>query len=179
MPPMWTCRSSTWRGSNHCNWCLKNQDAGRICVQQDDAEQMLAAIKTADVLVLASPTYFARLTAQMAAALDRKRPLLFSQPHRGCMTDKHGVALAVSWGRNSDGETTLLSLINAFMVLEMLPVSHHHSGAFFGAVGVTNPAIIGAEANNRRAVVYETFGLLAAQSVVGRAVDLTRRITRR
>jgi len=163
----------------HCNWCLKNNDDSRICVQKDDAEEILRAIRNADVLVLASPAYYGRMTARMAALLDRTRPLLFSKPHRGSMTDKPGVALTVTWGRNSGGETTLLSMINAFLVLEMLPVSHHASGALFGAVGISNPLIVGAEKENRLSVEHDALGILTAQNVIKRAVDLSGRITRR
>ncbi len=96
-------------------------------MQRDDAEDILNAIKDADVLVLASPVYYGRMTATMAALLDRPRPLLYSKPHKQCMKDKPGVALAVSWGRNSGGETTLISLVSAFLVLEMLPSSSFRS----------------------------------------------------
>lgn len=163
----------------HCNWCLKNEDPERICVQKDDAEPILAKIKDADVLVLASPAYYGRMSGRMASLLDRTRPLIFSKPHRGCMRDKPGVALTVGWGRNSGSETTLLSLIWSFMVLEMIPVSHHHSGAIFGGVGISNPILVNADRDDRQAVASDVVGILAAQQAVNRAVDLCGRIRRK
>ena len=161
---------------NHCNWCLKNVDPARICSQKDDAEEILLKIKAADILVIASPAYYARLTGRLASLLDRTRPLIFSKPHRGVMTDKPGAALTVAWGRNSGSETTLLSILWSFMVLEMLPVSHHHSGALFGAAGITNPALVGADPEERLAVNFDEHGLRAAKNVVLRAHKLARKL---
>ena len=163
----------------HCNRCLKSEDSNRICAQKDDAEPILMKIKACDVLVLASPAYYGRMSARMAAIMDRTRPFLFSKPHRGCMRDKPGVALTVGWGRNSGGETTLQSLIWSFMVLEMLPVSHHHTGALFGGVGISNPLLVNAEPKDRHAVASDVVGIMAAQGAVKRAVDLAGRITRK
>ncbi len=163
----------------HCNRCLKNTDADRICAQTDDAETILAKIKACDVLVLASPAYYGRMSARMAAIMDRTRPFLFSKPHRACMRDKPGVALTVGWGRNSGGETTLQSLIWSFMVLEMLPVSHHNTGALFGGVGISNPVLVNADPKDRHAVAADVVGIMAAQGALKRAVDLAERIARK
>ncbi len=163
----------------HCNWCLKNDNPDRICAQEDEAEPILAKMKACDVLVLASPAYYGRMSARMAAIMDRTRPLLFSKPHRNCMRDKPGVALTVGWGRNSGVETTLQSLVWSFMVLEMLPVSHHNTGALLGGVGISNPALVNADRKNRHAVAGDIVGIMAAQGAVKRAVDLAGRITRK
>lgn len=52
-----------------CEYC-HNQGDGR-CIQQDDEEQVYAALKEAEVLVLASPIYYYTLTAQIQAAIHR------------------------------------------------------------------------------------------------------------
>ena len=160
----------------HCNWCLRNKQDSRICKQEDDAEPLLQKIKRADVLVVASPAYYGRMTGRLASLLDRTRPLIFSKPHRGCMKDKPGVALTVAWGRNSGSETTLLSILWSFLVLEMLPVSHHASGALFGAAGISNPALVFADPKDKLAVRSDVVGILAAQGAVKRAVALHRRL---
>ena len=46
------------------------------CVQKDDMAQILEALKTADVFVLASPVYFWDVTAQLKLAIDRTYALL-------------------------------------------------------------------------------------------------------
>ncbi|MDP8255396.1 MAG: flavodoxin family protein [Candidatus Alcyoniella australis] len=161
---------------NHCNWCLKNKDEGRICKIDDQAEPILHTIKSADVLVVASPAYYGRMSGRLACLLDRTRPFIFSPAHRGCMADKPGVALAVGWGRNAGLETTLQSIVWSFLVLEMLPVSHHNSGALLGAAGISNPLLVNAAPDDKHAVDSDVVGILAAQGVVKRAIDLAGRI---
>jgi multimeric flavodoxin WrbA len=58
------------RGCTACGLCIKNKD--RRCAVRDDAfngwlEKMLAA----DAVILGSPTYFAGMTAEMTALIDR------------------------------------------------------------------------------------------------------------
>ncbi|MCX5866929.1 MAG: flavodoxin family protein [Proteobacteria bacterium] len=162
----------------HCNWCLKNKDVKKICAQNDDGEEILHKIKSCDILVAASPAYYGRMTGRMASIFDRTRPFIFSPAHRGVMKDKLGVALTVGWGRNSGVETTLLSIVYSFMVLEMLPVSYHEGGALFGAAGISNPLLVRREKNDHHAIEADLPGILAAQGVIKRAVDLSGRIKR-
>lgn len=163
---------------NHCNWCLRNEDPARICKQEDDAGPVLARIRESDVLVLASPAYYGRMTGRMSALLDRTRPFLFARPHRGCMRDKPGLALTVGWGRNAGVETTLLSTVLSFMTLEMIPVAHHHTGVMLGAVGLANPGLVGTDMKDRHSVRSDETGIKAARAAVKRAVDLAGRIQR-
>jgi hypothetical protein len=104
------------------------------------------------------------------------RPLVVSKTHHGCMTDKPGVALALSWYRNGGVETTLLSIIYSFLVLEMIPVSSHNSGAFFGGAGLTNLGILSVDPADKRAIESDEVGIASAQGAVKRAVDLFNRL---
>jgi multimeric flavodoxin WrbA len=160
----------------HCDWCLKNKESSQICSQKGDAEEILHKIKACDVLVLATPVYFGRMSGHLASIMDRTRPFLFSKPHRGCMADKPGVALSVGWGRNFGNETALLSIIWGFMILDMIPVSHHHSGALYGAAGVSNPSVVGGSKDDKLTVRHDKSALSAARNVVKRAVSLARRL---
>ena len=56
-----------------CNHCF---DGSGICIQKDDAQTILDALKKADAYVLASPIYFFSLTAQLRLAIDRTYALL-------------------------------------------------------------------------------------------------------
>jgi len=160
----------------HCDWCLKNKNPDRICSQKDDGEEILHKIKACDILILATPVYFARLSGRLASIMDRMRPFLFSKSHRGCMTDKPGVALSVAWGRNYGNETALLSLVWGFLILEMLPVSHHHSGSLLGAAGCSSSSVVGAEPDDKHTILSDKYGLRAAKSVVKRAVELAKKL---
>lgn len=51
-----------------CEYCKRH---GGDCVQQDDQNQVYAAMKKADVLVLASPIYYFMFSAQLESAIQR------------------------------------------------------------------------------------------------------------
>jgi len=56
-----------------CQHCFEH---GGACVQKDDMPQILNALKTADVVVYASPIYYAGVTAQLKATIDRTYALM-------------------------------------------------------------------------------------------------------
>ena len=62
-----------YRGCQGCLTCKTKSDA---CVLEDDLAEVLAAIKSADVLVLASPVYFGDLSGQMKCFFDRTYSLI-------------------------------------------------------------------------------------------------------
>lgn len=57
-----------FRGCQACMMCKKKLDR---CALKDDLEPVLDDIRDADVLVLATPVYFADITAQMKMFIDR------------------------------------------------------------------------------------------------------------
>jgi len=117
----------------HCNWCMAKQTPDRLCAIEDDASPILQKIRDCDVLVLASPGYFSRLSGTMACLIDRTRCFTFGKNGHLALKGKVGVALAVGWCRNLGMETTLASLHGAFLVHEMLAPSCHAAGALYGA----------------------------------------------
>ncbi|MCL1910853.1 MAG: flavodoxin family protein [Leptospirales bacterium] len=56
-----------------CEHCFEEQG---VCVQKDDMQQILDALRRADSLVLASPVYFWGVTSQLKQAIDRMYALL-------------------------------------------------------------------------------------------------------
>jgi len=56
-----------------CAHCF--QETG-VCVQKDDMQTILDALRKADTVVLASPVYYWGVTAQLKSALDRTYALL-------------------------------------------------------------------------------------------------------
>jgi multimeric flavodoxin WrbA len=121
----------------HCNWCITQQTPQKLCAVEDDAVPILHQIRECDVLVLASPVYFGRLSGSMACLIDRTRCLMFGKSGRLALKGKVGVALAVGWSRNFGLETTLASMHNAFLMHEMLAPSCHAAGALYGAAAVS------------------------------------------
>ncbi len=62
-----------YQGCQGCLACKTKQDQ---CILKDDLTEVLAAVKTADVLVLASPVYFGDLSGQLKCFFDRTYSLL-------------------------------------------------------------------------------------------------------
>jgi multimeric flavodoxin WrbA len=58
----------TFQGCQGCRTCKTKTDA---CILEDDLAPVLAAIKEADLLLLASPVYFGDLSGQMKLFFDR------------------------------------------------------------------------------------------------------------
>jgi len=56
-----------------CRHCFTEQG---VCVQKDDMQPILDALRKAEVLVLASPVYYFGFTAQLKLAVDRTYALL-------------------------------------------------------------------------------------------------------
>lgn len=61
-----------------CKGCLSCQTSGK-CIIYDDVEKILVQMKTADVLVFATPIYFYEMSGQMKTLLDRTNPLFPSE----------------------------------------------------------------------------------------------------
>jgi len=158
-----------------CNWCFKKQTATQLCSIDDDAVSVLKKMVLADVVLLASPVYFGRMTGVMASFIDRCRVFVFGAAYEGAMRNKIGGALAVGWLRNSGLETALLAIHQSFLMLEMIPVSHHHSGVVFGAAAVSAPQEKGrASQANKLGILSDSYGLKAARALGKRAVALSQ-----
>ena len=164
---------------NQCNWCFVKQEEGKFCAQKDDMTEIYTEILTADAVFLASPAYIGRMSGLMACMVDRLRALLVGQAYHGKLRNKVGSALAVAWGRNAGVETTLLSLMSAVFILEMIPVgSLYGPGAStFGVAGLSsehgtgkfNPAV-------KLGVLNDEFGIKGAQNLGKRVADVAKLI---
>lgn len=58
----------TYRGCQACNACKSSSES---CVLPDDLAQVLDAVFAADLVVLASPVYYADVSAQLKGFIDR------------------------------------------------------------------------------------------------------------
>jgi multimeric flavodoxin WrbA len=160
-----------------CNFCLTKQKPGKYCSQQDDAQQILEKVEAADIIVLASPVYFLRTSARMAALIDRLRVFVFGNLVRGKLRNKIGVSAAVSWLRNGGLETTHLSHIYAFLTLEMIPVSAHKGVSLLGASAVASINGSGDfDSAIRLGVNEDKAGLDSAKIIMRRAMELVKLI---
>lgn len=156
----------------HANWCLKNQTDTEYCHQQDDMRFIYPKVVEADALFLCTPVYIGRLSGPMACFLDRLRVLVHGNKHAGKLRGKVGAGFAVVWYRNGGMETALLSLVQAFMLFEMLPVGAGMP-SFFGGSGVSSEHGSGKfDRSDFHGVLKDTYGLGTARHSAQKAAEL-------
>jgi multimeric flavodoxin WrbA len=105
---------------NYCKGCRHCASAGR-CIQQDDMNMLIQDLLTAEIVVLASPSYWGEVTGQMKVFIDRSLPLCnVKTGETSVPKGKIGVGVAVRAG-HSKGES------------EHLIETFHH---YFGHLGI-------------------------------------------
>ena len=155
----------------HCNWCLTKQKKGKYCTIKDDMVLLYQSVMEADILFLATPVYLGRLTGPLANFLDRIRCVEFGNVYTNCLADKIGAAFAVTWGRNAGIETALMSITEAFLMLDIVPCGAHMSP--FGAATVSSIHGTGEfDPQDKLQVLKDEWGLNTTRMVVKRAFTL-------
>jgi len=154
-----------------CNWCLKKQEPGRYCSQDDGMSEIYPELMEAAGLIIASPVHFGRLSGTTADFIDRLRVFVHGNITRGAMRNKVGGSLAVAWFRNAGIEQTLITLNTAFQVLSMViaapDLGVHGAGAFSSLEGS------GATGDGDRHLVrQDAIGMASARSVAYRVGEL-------
>ena len=164
------------RDCRHCNWCVTKQTEGKFCSQNDDMTEIFPRVLQADGLLLASPVYIGRLSGYLACFLDRLRVFAFGNLYRGKLHNKVGGALSVGWSRNFGIETTLISIVSAFMILGMIPVGPHHGlGALGGAGGLSSGDGTGKfDPEDKFGILRDEYGLKGARSLGQRIAEISK-----
>lgn len=161
----------------HCNFCISKQKKYQYCSISDDAQAVFEAVEKADILVLASPVYFMRTSARMAAFIDRLRVFVFGNVAGGRLKNKVGMSAAVAWARHGGLETTHLSHMFAFMTMEMIPVSARKCISPLGASAMSGPAgLIPSKDGQASGIRQDKAGLHSAQIMLDRAVEVANRL---
>ncbi len=83
---------------NYCKGCHVCEETGR-CVQRDDMDLVLQDLFAADVVLVASPSYWGDVTGQLKVFIDRCTPLCNAKTGETAVPPgKIGVAVAVRAG---------------------------------------------------------------------------------
>ncbi|MCP4640531.1 MAG: flavodoxin family protein [bacterium] len=90
-----------------CDGCVATGE----CVIDDDMKELTREVLDCDVLVLASPSYWGDVTAQMKTFIDRSRPICEHVRGEYVGKGKRGVSIAV---RAGDGNEENIHLIQCF-----------------------------------------------------------------
>ncbi len=155
----------------HCNWCLRKQEPGRYCAQDDSMAAVYPELMEASGVIVASPVHLGRLSGTTADFLDRLRVFVHGNITRGAMRNKVGGALAVAWFRNAGMEMTLMTLNTAFWALDMVvatPDLGLMGGAAFSSIDGSGMATKG----DRHLVREDRLGMASARSLAYRVGEI-------
>jgi multimeric flavodoxin WrbA len=102
------------RGCLSCYKCFQNKDC-RCSNDKDVLNEILAKMIEADGIILASPTYFSNMTAEMKALIDRCG--LVSSANGGLFVHKVGASVAVA---RRAGAVTTFDALNHFLLYNQM-----------------------------------------------------------
>lgn len=157
----------------HCNWCLRRQTDERRCSREDDLTAVYPKVEACDVLILATPVYFGRLSGHLAAFIDRMRVYVHGNLTAGRLRNKVGGSLAVAWFRMAGLEMTLLTVNQFFYAVNMV-VASPDLGLQGGTAFSSLEGIGRREGDDKLLVLRDQLGVASAVSTVSRAVELAR-----
>jgi len=116
-----------------CYGCFKNRN-GRCAVEKDFANTCIEKMHEADVIILGSPTYFANVTTEMKALIDRAG--LVGKANDDCFKRKLGAAVVAV--RRGGQIHTFNSINHFFLIGQMIVVGssywNHGIGRDIGEV---------------------------------------------
>ncbi len=112
----------------HCDYCIRKQKG---CVQKDDMLELYPKLEWADAWILASPVYQGQVSGQLKTVMDRCRALVAGNPK--VFENKIGAGIAVGGDRTGGQDPTLQTIIDFYIINEMIPVGGGSFGANLGA----------------------------------------------
>lgn len=101
---------------NYCLGCKKCYDSGE-CVWNDDVKSVILDILDSDYVVIAAPSWWADVPAQLKTLFDRTTPYGDTNPYRKFKAEKpiKGIAIAVRAGsREAENDLILNSVEHYF-----------------------------------------------------------------
>jgi multimeric flavodoxin WrbA len=116
------------RGCRACYKCKDSKDQ-RCAVSDDIVNECIAKMVAADGILLASPTYFADVTSEIKALVDRAG--MVSRMNGDMLRRKAGAAIAVA--RRSGAIHTFDSLNHFFLIGQMIVVGSSYWNLGYGA----------------------------------------------
>lgn len=89
-----------------CKTCAKTS----ACVIRDDMDRLHAELRVADIVVIASPSYWGDVTGQLKVFIERCTPLL----HGDFPAGKRGLAVAIRAGQRREENQHLIDTIHHY-----------------------------------------------------------------
>lgn len=118
------------RGCTACYKCKENLN--QKCVIEDDVNEIIGKMLNADAIILSSPTYFADMSTELKALIDRSG--VVARCNGNMLKRKVGAAVVV--GRRGGPVNAFDNINNFFLIEEMIvPGSNYWNIVFGGAKG--------------------------------------------
>lgn len=150
----------------HCDHCIKKREG---CIQKDDMLELYPKLEWADAWLLGSPVYQGQVSAQMKSVLDRCRALVARNPK--VFENKVGAAVAVGGDRSGGQEPTIQTILDFYLINEIIPVAGGSFGANLGGA-------VWSKDQGSRGAENDTEGIKATLRVVDRLIKVTSLICR-
>lgn len=116
------------RGCNACRACFKNKNQ-RCIIENDNVNDYIQKMVEADGIILGSPTYFAMMSPELKALIDRAGYVARAQPD----LLKRKVGAAVVAVRRAGGISTFDAINHFFLINEMIV-----PGSSYWNIGIGN-----------------------------------------
>lgn len=150
----------------HCDHCVKRQQG---CIHKDDMVELYSKLQWANAWLMGSPVYQGQISGQLKAVLDRCRAMVAKNSK--VFENKVGAAMAVGGDRNGGQEPTIQTIIDFYLINEIIPVSGGSFGSNLG--GTLWSRDKGAEGAER-----DTEGMQTVMKTVDRLINVASLIHR-
>jgi multimeric flavodoxin WrbA len=146
----------------HCDYCIRKKKG---CILDDAMGELHEKMLRADAWILGSPVYQGHVSGQLKTVLDRCRAVVARDPQ--AFRNKVGMGICIGGDRSGGQEPSLQSLIDFYIINQMIPVGGGSFGANLGAaIWSRDKGVEGVKADEE--------GSAAVHRVVDRLVDVAR-----
>lgn len=111
----------------HCDYCIHKKQG---CIHKDDIVGLYDKMLWADAWIIGTPVYQGTLSAQTKTIMDRCRAVVARDPK--AFKNKLGAATAVGGDRIGGQELAIQSILNFYVINEMLPIAGGSFGSNLG-----------------------------------------------
>ena len=100
---------------NFCIGCKKCYEDCGMCVQKDDMNIIMKDLFEADIVIIASPSYWGDITGQLKVFIDRNTPFCDTNEKRKCLpAGKKGISVAIRAGQSDRENLHIIETIEHY-----------------------------------------------------------------
>ena len=111
----------------HCDYCIRKKEG---CVHKDDMVELYKKMIWADAWIIGTPVYQGTVSGQTKVMMDRCRAIVAHDPK--VFLNKVGMAAADGGDRVGGQEPAIQTILNFYVINEMIPVAGGSFGANLG-----------------------------------------------